>query len=46
MIFVQCFVDQDGIISPETDSGFVGSESSRLTPAAAPSPLHQRASER
>ncbi|XP_071219827.1 microtubule organization protein AKNA isoform X4 [Salvelinus alpinus] len=33
---------QDGIISPETDSGFVGSESSRLTPAA-PSPLHQRA---
>ncbi|XP_030598647.1 microtubule organization protein AKNA isoform X2 [Archocentrus centrarchus] len=36
---------QDGIISPETDSGFVGSESSRLTPAAASSPLHQRASE-
>uniref|UniRef100_A0A8C7LKT0 AT-hook transcription factor n=1 Tax=Oncorhynchus kisutch TaxID=8019 RepID=A0A8C7LKT0_ONCKI len=33
---------QDGIISPETDSGFVGSESSRLTPAA-PSALHQRA---
>ncbi|KAG7476837.1 hypothetical protein MATL_G00087070 [Megalops atlanticus] len=24
---------QDGIVSPETDSGFVGSESSRLTPA-------------
>ncbi|XP_051267620.1 microtubule organization protein AKNA isoform X1 [Dicentrarchus labrax] len=39
-------LSQDGIISPETDSGFVGSESSRLTPAAAPSPLHQRASER
>ncbi|XP_044030881.1 microtubule organization protein AKNA isoform X2 [Siniperca chuatsi] len=38
-------LSQDGIISPETDSGFVGSESSRLTPAAAPSPLHQRASE-
>ncbi|XP_063334942.1 microtubule organization protein AKNA isoform X3 [Pelmatolapia mariae] len=36
---------QDGIISPETDSGFVGSESSRLTPATASSPLHQRASE-
>ncbi|XP_059214585.1 LOW QUALITY PROTEIN: microtubule organization protein AKNA [Centropristis striata] len=34
---------QDGIISPETDSGFVCSESSRLTPAAAPSPLHHRA---
>ncbi|XP_047425176.1 microtubule organization protein AKNA isoform X2 [Mugil cephalus] len=33
---------QDGVISPETDSGFVGSESSRLTPAAAPRPLHQR----
>ncbi|XP_045923197.1 microtubule organization protein AKNA isoform X3 [Micropterus dolomieu] len=38
-------LSQDGIISPETDSGFVGSESSRLTPAAAPCPLHQRASE-
>uniref|UniRef100_UPI0037E754DA microtubule organization protein AKNA n=1 Tax=Semicossyphus pulcher TaxID=241346 RepID=UPI0037E754DA len=38
-------LSQDGIISPEMDSGFVGSESSRLTPAAAPSPLHQRASE-
>ncbi|XP_073333494.1 microtubule organization protein AKNA [Pagrus major] len=38
-------LSQDGIISPETDSGFVGSESSRLTPAAAHSPLHQRASE-
>ncbi|GLD74051.1 AT-hook-containing transcription factor, partial [Lates japonicus] len=37
-------LSQDGIISPETDSGFVGSESSRLTPAA-PSPLHQRASQ-
>ncbi|XP_071321830.1 microtubule organization protein AKNA isoform X2 [Trachinotus anak] len=36
-------LSQDGIISPETDSGFVGSESSHLTPAAAPSPLHQRA---
>ncbi|XP_013764386.1 AT-hook-containing transcription factor isoform X2 [Pundamilia nyererei] len=35
---------QDGIISPETDSGFVGSESSRLTPATS-SPLHQRALE-
>ncbi|XP_070706663.1 microtubule organization protein AKNA [Pempheris klunzingeri] len=38
-------LSQDGIISPETDSGFVGSESSRVTPAAAASPLHQRASE-
>ncbi|XP_041666619.1 microtubule organization protein AKNA isoform X2 [Cheilinus undulatus] len=38
-------LSQDGIISPEMDSGFVGSESSRLTPAAGPSPLHQRASE-
>uniref|UniRef100_A0A8D3AUV9 AT-hook-containing transcription factor n=1 Tax=Scophthalmus maximus TaxID=52904 RepID=A0A8D3AUV9_SCOMX len=37
---------QDGIITPETDSGFVCSESSRLTPAAAPSPVHQRASQR
>ncbi|KAM4634127.1 microtubule organization protein AKNA [Polymixia lowei] len=37
-------LSQDGIISPETDSGFVGSESSRLTPAAVPGPLHQRAS--
>ncbi|XP_054860096.1 microtubule organization protein AKNA isoform X2 [Amphiprion ocellaris] len=36
---------QDGIISPEMDSGFVGSESSRLTPAAASSPVQQRASE-
>ncbi|KAJ8339442.1 hypothetical protein SKAU_G00362280 [Synaphobranchus kaupii] len=25
---------QDGLVSPETDSGFVGSESSHLTPAA------------
>lgn len=40
------WVDQDRIVSPGTDSGFVGSESSRLTPAAAPSPLHQRATER
>ncbi|XP_026196336.1 microtubule organization protein AKNA isoform X2 [Anabas testudineus] len=39
-------VSQDGIISPETDSGFVGSESSHLTPAAAQSPLHQGAPER
>lgn len=46
IICVLCCVEQDGIISPETDSGFVGSESSRLTLAAAPSPLHQRASER
>ncbi|XP_075936056.1 microtubule organization protein AKNA [Anarhichas minor] len=38
-------LSQDGIISPETDSGFVCSESSWLTPAAASSPLHQRASE-
>uniref|UniRef100_A0A3Q2QRN0 AT-hook transcription factor n=1 Tax=Fundulus heteroclitus TaxID=8078 RepID=A0A3Q2QRN0_FUNHE len=36
---------QDRIISPETDSGFVGSESSRLTPAAVPILPHQRASE-
>ncbi|KAF3848807.1 hypothetical protein F7725_015304 [Dissostichus mawsoni] len=39
-------LSQDGIISPETDSGFVCSESSRLTPAAEASPVHQRASER
>nr|XP_020470799.1 AT-hook-containing transcription factor [Monopterus albus] len=38
-------LSQDGIISPETDSGFVGSESSRLTPAAVSSPFHQRAPE-
>ncbi|XP_060916647.1 microtubule organization protein AKNA isoform X1 [Labrus mixtus] len=38
-------LSQDRIVSPEMDSGFVGSESSRLTPAAAPSPLHQRAAE-
>uniref|UniRef100_UPI003AAF70CC uncharacterized protein akna n=1 Tax=Centroberyx gerrardi TaxID=166262 RepID=UPI003AAF70CC len=37
-------LSQDGIISPETDSGFVGSESSRLTLAAVSSPIHQRAS--
>ncbi|XP_017570103.1 microtubule organization protein AKNA isoform X2 [Pygocentrus nattereri] len=36
---------QDGVISPETDSGFVGSESSRLTPAAH-SPVQQRAAVR
>ncbi|KAK7896664.1 hypothetical protein WMY93_021989 [Mugilogobius chulae] len=33
---------QEGLISPETDSGFMGSEESRLTPAAASSPVHQR----
>ncbi|XP_028274468.1 AT-hook-containing transcription factor [Parambassis ranga] len=38
-------LSQDGIISPETDSGFIGSESSHLTPLAASSPLHQRAPE-
>ncbi|XP_076016133.1 uncharacterized protein akna isoform X2 [Genypterus blacodes] len=38
-------LSQDGIVSPETDSGFIGSESSRQTPAAAPLPLHQRATE-
>ncbi|XP_037548000.1 microtubule organization protein AKNA [Nematolebias whitei] len=37
---------QDGLVSPETDSGFVGSESSRPTPAAAPGLLHRRAAER
>lgn len=37
---------QDSVVSPGTDSGFVGSESSRLTPATAASPLHQRATER
>ncbi|KAF7696763.1 hypothetical protein HF521_005181 [Silurus meridionalis] len=31
---------QDGVVTPETDSGFVGSESSRLTPAAQ-SPVQQ-----
>ncbi|KAM3874409.1 microtubule organization protein AKNA [Diretmus argenteus] len=36
-------LSQDRIISPETDSGFVGSESSHRTPAAVPSCLHQRA---
>ncbi|XP_034459071.1 microtubule organization protein AKNA-like [Hippoglossus hippoglossus] len=36
---------QDGVISPETDSGFFGSESCHLTPAAGPSPLHQGASQ-
>lgn len=46
MMCVLCCADQDRIVSPGTDSGFVGSESSRLTPAAAPSPLHQRATER
>nr|XP_040052848.1 microtubule organization protein AKNA isoform X2 [Gasterosteus aculeatus aculeatus] len=38
-------LSQDGVISPETDSGFVCSESSRPTPAAALSSLHQRASQ-
>ncbi|KAM4532178.1 uncharacterized protein akna [Fundulus diaphanus] len=38
-------LSQDRIISPETDSGFVGSESSRLTPAAVPILPHQRASQ-
>ncbi|MCI4386894.1 hypothetical protein PGIGA_G00067980 [Pangasianodon gigas] len=32
---------QDGVVTPETDSGFMGSESSRLTPAAQ-SPVQQR----
>ncbi|KAK3524118.1 hypothetical protein QTP70_017975, partial [Hemibagrus guttatus] len=32
---------QDGVVTPETDSGFVGSESSRLTPAVQ-SPVQQR----
>ncbi|XP_024155591.1 microtubule organization protein AKNA isoform X1 [Oryzias melastigma] len=36
---------QDGVVSPETDSGFVGSESGRLAPAAAPCSVHQRATE-
>ncbi|XP_029941441.1 microtubule organization protein AKNA [Salarias fasciatus] len=36
---------QDGIISPETDSGFIGSESGRPTGAAAQSPVQQRAPE-
>ncbi|XP_055035483.2 microtubule organization protein AKNA isoform X2 [Misgurnus anguillicaudatus] len=31
----------DGVVSPETDSGFIGSDSSRLTPAVH-SPLQQR----
>ncbi|CAL8327508.1 unnamed protein product [Boreogadus saida] len=35
-------MSQDGIVSPEADSGFVGSDG---TPAAAISPLHQRAPE-
>lgn len=36
------FTLQDGVMSPETDSGFLGSESSQLTPAVH-SPLQQRA---
>lgn len=39
-------VFQDGVVSPETDSGFVGSESSRPTPSAAAGLLHRRAAER
>ncbi|XP_062268232.1 microtubule organization protein AKNA-like [Platichthys flesus] len=35
----------DGVISPETDSGFIGSETCHLTPPAGPSPLHQGASQ-
>ncbi|XP_062269240.1 microtubule organization protein AKNA-like [Platichthys flesus] len=38
-------LSQDGIISPETDSGFIGSERCRPTPAYCPSPLHQGASQ-
>ncbi|KAM8829110.1 uncharacterized protein akna isoform 2-T5 [Spinachia spinachia] len=38
-------LSQDGVISPETDSGFVCSESSRPTAAASLSSLHQRASQ-
>ncbi|XP_074532070.1 uncharacterized protein LOC141795175 [Halichoeres trimaculatus] len=34
-------LSQDGIISPDMDSGFVGSESSPLTPAATITPVHQ-----
>lgn len=41
-----CHVDQDGIISPETDSGFVGSENICLPPAAVHAFLHQRAPKR
>ncbi|XP_072518045.1 microtubule organization protein AKNA isoform X2 [Salminus brasiliensis] len=36
---------QDGVVSPETDSGFLGSESSQLTPAVH-SPIQQRAAVR
>ncbi|KAG7320858.1 hypothetical protein KOW79_015273 [Hemibagrus wyckioides] len=36
---------QDGVVTPETDSGFVGSESSRLTPAVQ-SPVQQRSAVR
>ncbi|CAB1429675.1 unnamed protein product [Pleuronectes platessa] len=35
----------DGVISPETDSGFIGSETCHLTPPAGPSPLHQGVSQ-
>lgn len=39
----QRVLSQEGVISPETDSGFLGSESCHLTPATDPSPVHQRA---
>lgn len=39
-------VEQDGIFSPETDSGFNGTESRHPTPTGAPSLLHQGAIER
>ncbi|XP_053267112.1 microtubule organization protein AKNA isoform X2 [Pleuronectes platessa] len=35
----------DGVISPETDSGFIGSETCHLTPPAGPSPHHQGVSQ-
>lgn len=39
-------VEQDGIFSPETDSGFNGTESRHPTPTGVPSLLHQGAIER
>lgn len=39
-------VEQDGIFSPETDSGFNGTESRHPTPTGLPSLLHQGAIER
>lgn len=39
-------VEQDGIFSPETDSGFNGTESRHPTPTGVPSLLHQGAMER